>query len=307
MINLVGNTLVRSMRATVGAPLIPGLLRGTWILVCGSILQCRFMKSFEASVVTQHGCKLAGKPGDSILNRVILYRGVFEPTLSDVVCKIVMPGDTCLDVGANAGYFTLLMAERVGSAGKVIAIEAAPGNVTQLKRNVALNNFADRVQIVGAACSDTAGQMMFYVHPANDMLCRLELPKKGELDYWLMGKKWQAVSVRADRLSVLAGDAAQNVSFIKLDIEGFEHRVVNEILQNYLNQRLCIAIEAKAPHVRETLEPFEREGFFVYDLQNDYKWMHEKKVKPAVPTRFEDLYKTKFMVDVLLSRTPLSL
>lgn len=307
MINLIGNSIVHSMRSCVASSWLPAGIKAPWIFLCSLILKRHAMKSFEAAAITQYGSKLAGNPADSTLNLAIVYRDVFEPTLSDLICTIVQPGDVCLDVGANAGYFTLLFAQRVGPSGKVIAIEAAPGNAAQLTRNVELNNFGDRVDVVAAACSDAAGEMTFYIHPVNDMLCRLELPKKNELDYWLMGKKWLPVSVRADRLTVLAGDAANDISFIKLDIEGFEHRVVNEILQNFAHPRLCIAIEAKAPHVKETLKPFEDAGFFAYNLQNDYKWLYEKKYKAAVAANYADLYKEKYMVDVLLTRLPLPL
>lgn len=306
MINLIGNSIVHSMRSCVASSWVPIGIKAPWLLCLSALLKHRSMKSFDAKPVTQYGCKLAGNPASSTLNAVILYRDVFEPALSDLIFRIVGPGDICLDAGANAGYFTLLLAQRVGPSGRVIAIEAAPGNAAQLNRNVELNNFSDRVKIIEAACSDAAGQMTFYVHPKNDMFCRLELPQKGELDYWLMGKKWMPVSVRADTLSILAGDDAPNISFIKLDIEGFEHRLVSDILENFSHPRLCVAIEAKSPHIRETLEPFEHAGFFVYDLQNDYTWMYEKKVKPAIATQFKDLYAQKYMVDVLVSRTPLT-
>jgi hypothetical protein len=77
------------------------------------------------------------------------------------------------------------------------------------------------------------------------------------------------------------------------------------ILENFTSSRLCIAIEAKQPYIRETLEPFERAGFYVYDLHNDYFWVVENKIKPATRVSFEGLYAKKYMVDVLLTRREL--
>jgi hypothetical protein len=65
---------------------------------------------------------------------------------------------------------------------------------------------------------------------------------------------------------------------------------------------LCVAIEAKQPYIRETLEPFERAGFFVYNLHNDYLWVIENKIKPPTRVSFEELYAKKYMVDILLTR-----
>ncbi len=305
LVDRIGNGIVGSMRSCVASRL-PSVAKAAWLLFCNSMLICRPMRSFEATAVTTYGgCRLSGKPSDCALNRAIVYRGVFEPTLSAMIWKIVGPGDVCLDAGANAGYFTLLFARRVGPTGKVIAIEAAPGNVARLTRNVELNGFTDRVTIVGAACSDAPGQVTFHLYPKNDMCCRLERPRMNEVDYWLLGRQWTPVSVRADRLSAFAGDDAPRISFVKLDVEGVEHRVVDEILQAFTHPRLCVAVEAKAPHIRDTLEPFARAGFSAYDLQNDYQWLYTTAFKPSVPATFEALYKRRVMVDVLLSRQPL--
>jgi FkbM family methyltransferase len=200
------------------------------------------------------------------------------------------------------GYFTLLMAQKAGVTGKIISIEAAPGNAARLIRNVKINDFEDRVAVIGAACSDSAGELTFFLHRKNDMLCRLELPKKSELDYWLMGNQWQSTVVRADTLSALVGSDAPDVSFIKLDVEGAEHKICENILDKFTSSRLCVAIEAKQPYIRQTLEPFEKAGFFVYNLHNDYLWIVENEIKPATRVSFEELYAKKYMVDVLLSR-----
>jgi FkbM family methyltransferase len=278
-----------------------------WIFTGIFLIKRRFMHSFQRTITTQYGNKLAGAPADSSLNQIIFFRDVFEPVLSKLVWNIVEEGDVCVDAGANVGYFTLLMAQKAGCRGKVISIEAAPGNAARLTQNIKLNNFEDRVEVISAACSDSAGALTFYLHSKSDMLCRLERPKKDELDYWLMGRKWMSTVVRADTLSALVGRDAPNVSFIKMDVEGTEHKMCKDILKNFTSSRLCVAIEAKQPYIRETLEPFEKAGFFVYDLHNDYLWVVENKIKPATRVNFEELYARKYMADVLLSRREIPL
>jgi FkbM family methyltransferase len=302
VIDTLGNMIERSMRACVASRFVPRSMKGIWIFMGVFLIKRRFMRSFQRSVTTQYGNKLAGAPADSSLNQIVFYRDVFEPVLSKLVWNIVEEGDICVDAGANAGYFTLLMAQRAGGTGKVISIEAAPGNAARLSQNVKLNNFEDRVEVMSAACSNSAGEFTFYLHSKNDMACRLERPRKGELDYWIMGNNWQPTVVRADTLSALVGRDTPNVSFIKLDVEGTEHKMGKDILENFTSSRLCVAIEAKQPYIRETLEPFEKAGFFVYNLHNDYFWVVDNKITPATPVRFEDLYAKKYMVDVLLSR-----
>lgn len=307
MINALGNSIGRSQRACVASRFIPLPFKMIWFSACEFLMRRPFMKSFQPRIATRYGSELAGRLTDSNLNMVIFYRDVFEPTLSEMILQIVKEGDVCMDAGANVGYFTLLLGQQVGKGGRVLAIEAAPGNVAKLIRNVEINGFGNRVNVIGAACDNSMGEMVFYVHPRNDMLCRLTLPKKNELDYWLMGRKWNPVSVRTDTLSAFAGDEAAKISFLKIDVEGVEHKLCQDILLNFTHPRLCVALEAKAPHIKETLAPFEQAGFYVYDLHNDYRWLFESKTKPVTKAQFSDLYAKKYMVDVLLSRSELAL
>jgi FkbM family methyltransferase len=63
-------------------------------------------------------------------------------------------GDVFMDIGANIGIYTIAAAHRVGSTGKVYAFEPHKVNVLALMRNVAANNFYDRVTVFSCALSD---------------------------------------------------------------------------------------------------------------------------------------------------------
>lgn len=302
----LGHVLVRSMRGCVALPSLLDPFKALWILLCYAVLKQRFMCSFLPEIGSNYGFSLAGSPVSSMLNRIVLYRGVFEPALSEVIDKLVGKGDVCLDVGANVGYFTLLLAHKVGPTGRVMAVEASPGNIGKLQSNIAKNHDDDRVQVVHAACSNFSGQSTFYVHRRNDMHCRLELPQKTDRDYWLMGpNSWRPITVDVKTIPQILGDQAALVSFVKLDIEGAEHLVCQHLIAHCSHSRLCVALEAKAPHVRQTLAPFEQAGFHVYNLHNDYRWLVNTKTLRPTPETYENLYAQQHMVDVLLSRQAL--
>ncbi len=297
-----GSALRRTMRGCVASKTLPATLKLAWLGVAISLFKTGLLRSFRPSIESSYGFKLAGAPTDSNLNKIVFYRGLFEPGLSDVIQRLVRSGDTCVDAGANVGYFTLLMARQVGSTGKVFAIEASPSNAARLRANLALNNFSEWVEVEELACTDSVGSISFYVNESNDMHCRLELPSKAEADYWLMGKRWKAVTVDARPLTELVGGDPAKVSFIKLDIEGAEHRVTGSIVEYFTHPRLAVALEAKPPHIEKTLRPFEESGFFAYDLHNDYRWVVEQPYKGPSLVRFADLYKRKKMIDILLTR-----
>ncbi|HPZ48931.1 MAG TPA: FkbM family methyltransferase [Propionibacteriaceae bacterium] len=68
------------------------------------------------------------------------------------------PGDVVLDIGAGNGGETFYLAEMVGAAGRVIAIEAAPGPYAALQELVELNGWP-QVEALHVAVSDKAGTL----------------------------------------------------------------------------------------------------------------------------------------------------
>lgn len=66
-------------------------------------------------------------------------------------------GATVLDIGANAGSYTILFARWTGLRGRVIAFEPVPAICQLLRHQVRLNGVADRVEIVNAAVAGTEG------------------------------------------------------------------------------------------------------------------------------------------------------
>lgn len=69
--------------------------------------------------------------------------------------------DVFWDVGANLGVYTCLAADRI-TTGEIVAIEPHPGNVDQLRRNLALND-AENVTVIEAAVGDTDDTVAFDV------------------------------------------------------------------------------------------------------------------------------------------------
>src|SRR5258705_9695555 len=62
-----------------------------------------------------------------------------EVEVAFVMMRGLREGDVALDVGANIGFFTLLMSKLVGKSGHVVAYEPGPNNLPALNRNVTLN------------------------------------------------------------------------------------------------------------------------------------------------------------------------
>lgn len=74
------------------------------------------------------------------LDKCIIEGGVFEPQSTSVVHRLIKPGDTVLDVGANIGYYSVLFSKLVGEAGKVVCFEPTTYYHDVLAVNLSENN-----------------------------------------------------------------------------------------------------------------------------------------------------------------------
>jgi FkbM family methyltransferase len=86
---------------------------------------------------------------------------MWEPIESARTKEILQPGDLALDVGANLGWYTTLMAKAVGSAGRVIAFEPDELNCALLRANLASHDVDTRVTVLPIALFELEGEIVF--------------------------------------------------------------------------------------------------------------------------------------------------
>ena len=75
-------------------------------------------------VENREGIRIKVSP-DGMYRDVYLW-GDYEPYHTKIYRRIIRPGDTVFDVGANFGWFTALFARWVGVTGRVHAFEPVP-------------------------------------------------------------------------------------------------------------------------------------------------------------------------------------
>lgn len=149
------------------------------------------------------------------MEEMLFFLGEYEPAISMIARRLIRNGDICLDVGANFGWYTTMMAVLAGSDGEVHSFEPVPKTFAQLKRNTELLSGAARVSINNLALGDrddvltinlfeglTSGHASFATyegHSSASFECEMTT-----LDRYLSSKM------------------ADEVSFVKVDIEGAE-------------------------------------------------------------------------------------
>jgi SAM-dependent methyltransferase len=97
----------------------------------------------------------------------LLVDGVYEPTALDFVLNRLTSAAVFFDVGANIGVFTLPAAQKVGAAGRVVAIEPSPRVFPYLQRNVHENTLLNVDLIQCAAIDVKSSEVAFYEAPAD--------------------------------------------------------------------------------------------------------------------------------------------
>jgi FkbM family methyltransferase len=125
-------------------------------------------------------------------------------------------GGVFVDVGANVGTYALALARHVGASGKVIAIEPHPVTHARLAFNRAASGFT-QVILVAAAAGPTDGELMIETDGDNLGASHIVTGK-------LSGNAIRVPSLRLQRILDNAG--ASQVDALKIDVEGFEDRVL---------------------------------------------------------------------------------
>jgi FkbM family methyltransferase len=149
----------------------------------------------------------------------ILLDGFWEMWLTKFIASIVRPGMAAIDVGANFGYYTLLLADLVGPSGRVISVEPNPNVVHHLRNSIALNGFDRRAQIVAAAAgADCTGDVHLF-SPTGE-------PKNARVVDSAPGVDGAVHVVPQISIDSIIGPE-QKIDFVKIDAEGAEAGIIS--------------------------------------------------------------------------------
>jgi FkbM family methyltransferase len=186
-----------------------------WQLVRRASVALKAPRSGYTPLPVAWGLSVIADPA-KMIGRSLVTTGIYDLAVSEVLARLIEPGDTVVDAGANVGYMTLLAGVAAGSFGRVLSWEPHPELFSVLTDNVASLNRrggAAEISIRKAALGPEAGRAELVMPPhmeANDGVAFI-----GEA-----GGSARSTTVDVETVDDIVRDAP--VAVMKLDVEGAE-------------------------------------------------------------------------------------
>jgi len=157
------------------------------------------------------------------LGRSIIAEDTYERETVEIFNAELASGQVVLDIGANEGVFSSLCGKIVGPNGLVIAIEPQSRLRDIIEINLRINGIPNFKIYQAAIGGDETQKMKINLFPA------LNSGASSLLRQHKLSKKTEEISfVSID--TILKDSKLTKIDFIKIDVEGFEHLVIKQLL-----------------------------------------------------------------------------
>ena len=189
----------------------------------------------------------------------LIMDGFWETWLTQCLVEIVREGDVCIDIGANLGYYSLLMSELCGKTGRTVAIEPNPRICELLRHSQSIHPF--RFDVMESAVSNKNGKAVLSVpgnYPGNASINR-------QFDrVWNPSKSKVRITTLDEIVSAMN---LPKVDIIKMDVEGAEPLVFEGMQKTIAgNPGLQIIVEY-SPHLYGDARAFTQYLFSRFTVQ----------------------------------------
>jgi len=207
--------------------------------------------STEFGNIATHENDLIGK----MLSRDLIW----EPHNIALMRQYVNKGDVVLDIGANIGFFSVVLSKIVGNTGKVHAFEPILENFKLLQLN----------------CNKLSNTILHYYALGNETGKVTLASEQGN-----MGNSYITNDSYGDVNLIKLDDLGINPKFIKLDVQGFEYDVLMGGLETIKSNRPIMIIELEDSNgsiptsfrqsKEKSLKLLKELNYTIYNVESDY-------------------------------------
>jgi len=171
------------------------------------------------------------------VDRCIAENGIFEPDGTRIINQLAKPGDTVLDVGANIGYYSVILSQLVGTEGRVICFEPTAWYQSVLERNL-LENKVKNCEVIGYGLSNKSGDTT------------ISIGRDSATIHWIGDSELKAQeSIKLQRLDdIIDSLDVTSLDLVKVDVDGHEPAFLDGAWETIDRFDPVIYIEVSHPH-----------------------------------------------------------
>jgi FkbM family methyltransferase len=200
--------------------------------VLAGLLRRRVMAKLDTPLDLQvFGAPVRFHPQDNLTEkRVAFMPQFFDPEECAALAKIIHPGFVFIDIGANAGFYSILVAQKAGKSSTIIAVEPQPEMARRLNFNI---RTAKLSQIVHENIALAGGK--------GEAVLRIVHENRGASGFITRGSNVsnETLTVRTTSLLALMDKhGIRQADAIKIDIEGAEDQVLPPFFETCPKDRL---------------------------------------------------------------------
>lgn len=210
-------------------------------------------------------------PKDPVLSGALTLR-VYENSEIAFFKKYCRDDMVFIDVGGNVGLYSALALHTLNSKGKIITLEPHPESFALLSKNVEVNQKtrgiedAPQINLFKMAASSQSGSRTLALNPENKADNRVsDAPAE-----------WESIPIEAKSMDdLLAEQGIEEVNFVKMDVQGYEHRIVSGFMETLRRSKKTIVLTEFWPQgmkvsggdARTYLQVLSDLGFTLYELK----------------------------------------
>jgi FkbM family methyltransferase len=208
--------------------------------------------------------------GDDVIGKGIIHLGVYDLVVCEVLSRLCDAGEMALDIGANIGFMTAVLAKRVGRQGRVLCFEAHPEIAQELQKNVV--TWQDRdcvrtIRVFSVALSDRNGTVSLECPEAFNRNRGLSRVIEDGAREEARGGTRSVPCATLD--SILEGVGAVGVA--KLDVEGHEEAVLRGASRTLTGRVVRDWVfEHHAGYPSPVIDRFEASGYALWQIQKRF-------------------------------------
>jgi FkbM family methyltransferase len=185
--------------------------------------------------------------------------GIWETYIESVFRRTVKPGWRVVDVGANFGYYSVLLGSLIGRQGSGLVIDAIPEIYSLLSSTIEVNGYRENIKVMNYAAFDRRTTLAFNVRPSRKLNSHFVAISPKTKDNF-------TIQVPAMTIDAMIAEQWRDgiVNFIKIDIEGAEARAWKGMQETLRKNKdsIVIIIEVNTKRLKSMNEDSKSESFY---------------------------------------------